>query len=147
MPYLPSPRIGWPICARCALIWWVLPVISSTSNIDVLFLLSSDKTLYLVNISIYPFLGVVTEDKTADSLTKILNKKYTYISPGHRIDRNTTGLVLFAKNPEALEILLLKFKNKEKILELQKEFVKILTEMGATCEIGFVDKDNNVFEF
>lgn len=58
-------------------------------------------------------LEVVTEDKTADSLTKILNKKYTYISPCHRIDRNTTGLVLFAKNPEALEILLLKFKNKE----------------------------------
>lgn len=38
-------------------------------------------------------------------------------------------------------------ENKEKILELQKEFVKILTEMGATCEVGFVDKDNNVFEF
>ena len=40
-----------------------------------------------------------------------------------------------------------RMENKEKILELQKEFVKILTEMGATCEVGFVDKDNNVFEF
>ena len=38
-------------------------------------------------------------------------------------------------------------ENKEKIIELQKEFVKILTDMGATCEVGFVDKDNNVFEF
>ena len=33
--------------------------------------------------------------------------------PCHRIDRNTTGLVLFAKNEKSLEILLSKFKNHE----------------------------------
>lgn len=33
--------------------------------------------------------------------------------PCHRIDRNTTGLVLFAKNEIALKILLDKFKNRE----------------------------------
>ena len=33
--------------------------------------------------------------------------------PCHRLDRNTTGLVLFAKNQEALDILLDKFKNHE----------------------------------
>ena len=33
--------------------------------------------------------------------------------PCHRIDRNTTGLVLFAKNEESLNILLNKFKNHE----------------------------------
>lgn len=58
-------------------------------------------------------LEVVSENVSADSLTKILSKQYSYIKPCHRIDRNTTGLVLFAKNPEALEILLSKFKNKE----------------------------------
>ena len=47
------------------------------------------------------------------SLTEILEKKYTYIKPCHRIDRNTTGLVLFAKNEESLNILLNKFKNRE----------------------------------
>ena len=31
----------------------------------------------------------------------------------HRLDRNTSGLVLFAKNKESLEILLEKFKNQE----------------------------------
>ena len=35
------------------------------------------------------------------------------IFPCHRLDRNTIGLVLFAKNEEALNILLDKFKNRE----------------------------------
>lgn len=51
------------------------------------------------------------------SLTEIINKQYTNCEyqpqPCHRIDRNTTGLVMFAKNKEALEILLKKFKEHE----------------------------------
>jgi len=48
-----------------------------------------------------------------NSLTSLLQKQYSFIKPCHRIDRNTTGLVLFAKTPEALDILLAKFKQKE----------------------------------
>ena len=48
-----------------------------------------------------------------NSVTSILEKKYSYIKPCHRLDRNTTGLVLFAKNEESLNILLAKFKNHE----------------------------------
>ncbi len=52
-----------------------------------------------------------------NSLTEIINKQYTNCEfkpqPCHRIDRNTTGLVMFAKNKEALEILLEKFKEHE----------------------------------
>ena len=48
-----------------------------------------------------------------NSVTSILEKKYSYIEPCHRLDRNTTGLVLFAKNEESLNILLDKFKNHE----------------------------------
>ena len=33
--------------------------------------------------------------------------------PCHRLDRNTTGLILYAKNEESLNILLQKFKNHE----------------------------------
>lgn len=40
-----------------------------------------------------------------------LNNSFCY--PCHRIDRNTTGLVLFAKNKEALSILEEKIKNNE----------------------------------
>ncbi len=51
------------------------------------------------------------------SLTEIINKQYTNCEfkpkPCHRIDRNTTGLVMFAKNEQALEILLEKFKEHE----------------------------------
>ena len=51
------------------------------------------------------------------SLTEIINKQYTNCEfkpqPCHRIDRNTIGLVMFAKNKEALEILLEKFKEHE----------------------------------
>ena len=53
----------------------------------------------------------------AKSLTEIINKKYTNCEfkpqPCHRIDRNTTGLVMFAKNEKAIEIILEKFKNHE----------------------------------
>lgn len=47
------------------------------------------------------------------SISSILEKQYSYIKPCHRLDRNTTGLVLFAKNSESLEILLEKFRTKE----------------------------------
>lgn len=49
-----------------------------------------------------------------NSLTTMLEKNLGYcVLPCHRLDRNTTGLVLFAKNDEALSILLDKFKNSE----------------------------------
>lgn len=48
-----------------------------------------------------------------NSLTSILQTKYKYILPCHRLDRNTTGIILFAKNLNALNILLSKFRNHE----------------------------------
>ncbi len=52
-----------------------------------------------------------------NSLTSIIHKKYINSSflpmPCHRLDRNTKGLVLFAKNKESLSILLDKFKHHE----------------------------------
>lgn len=39
--------------------------------------------------------------------------KNVFIEPCHRLDRNTNGLVLFAKNETALNILLDKFKKRE----------------------------------
>ena len=51
------------------------------------------------------------------SLTTLVQKKYKNSSflpmPCHRLDRNTTGLILFAKNKCALDILLDKFKSHE----------------------------------
>ena len=56
----------------------------------------------------------VTGDK---SLTSLIHKKYANCGflpmPCHRLDRNTTGLILFAKNQESLDILSDKFKKHE----------------------------------
>ncbi len=53
----------------------------------------------------------------SQSLTTLIHKQYANCGflpmPCHRLDRNTTGLILFAKNQEALDILLYKFKNHE----------------------------------
>ena len=57
----------------------------------------------------------VTENSTMEyTLTSIVKQKYGQnLEPCHRLDRNTKGLVLYAKNPISLEIMLNKFKNKE----------------------------------
>ena len=70
-----------------------------------------------------------------NSLEEYANNLYRnqFIKPCHRLDRNTSGLVLFAKNEEALEILLEAFKNQniEKhyrcvVIGIPKETHKIL---------------------
>ncbi len=76
-----------------------------------------------------------------DSLTSILEKEYTYIAPCHRLDRNTTGLLLFAKNEKALNILLDKFKNKE----IEKHYLAKV--YGIPCKksqnlVAYLFKDN-----
>ena len=52
-----------------------------------------------------------------NSLTEVIHKKYSNCGflpmPCHRLDRNTKGLILFAKNQESLHILLNKFKKHE----------------------------------
>lgn len=50
-----------------------------------------------------------------NSLSLLLNKlmNYSYIEPCHRLDRNTTGIVIFAKSKIALDILNEKFKTQE----------------------------------
>ncbi len=48
-----------------------------------------------------------------NSLTSILNSQGYSLSPCHRLDRNTCGLVIFAKSESVLNILLEKFKSKE----------------------------------
>ena len=59
-------------------------------------------------------LSVTEDDSNSATLTSILKSKYgNNINPCHRIDRNTKGLVIYAKNDKALNILLDKFKNKE----------------------------------
>ncbi len=57
-------------------------------------------------------------DNTENSLTKLLQQKYNTLEkkfpyPCHRLDRNTSGLVIFAKNEISLNILNKKIINHE----------------------------------
>ncbi len=81
------------------------------NNFDIEIIYNDDNIL-IVN---KPDKLSVTENKSNSiTLTSILKSKYgNKLTPCHRIDRNTKGLVLFAKNEISLNILLEKFKNRE----------------------------------
>ena len=78
-------------------------------NINVIY---EDENILVVN---KPENIPVTEDSTSTyNLTTLIKEKFgKSLEPCHRLDRNTSGLILFAKNTESLNILLNKFKNKE----------------------------------
>ena len=75
-------------------------------NLDIVY---EDNNILVINKPIN--LEVVGEN----SLTTLVHQKYPKQKPMpcHRLDRNTTGLVLFAKNDTALNILFDKFKKHE----------------------------------
>lgn len=75
-------------------------------HLDIVF---EDNNILVINKPIN--LEVVGEN----SLTTLVHQKYPEQKPMpcHRLDRNTTGLVLFAKNDIALNILFDKFKKHE----------------------------------
>ena len=80
-----------------------------------------------------------------NSITEVIAKKYTNCEfkpkPCHRIDRNTTGLVIFAKNQEALEIMLEKFRKHE----IEKHYLAVVygipNRKSARLE-AYLFKDN-----
>ncbi len=80
-----------------------------------------------------------------NSLTDLVHKKYTNSDfkpmPCHRIDRNTTGLVLFAKNELSLDILLNKFKNHE----IEKHYLAMvygIPSVNYKRNVAYLFKDN-----
>ena len=77
----------------------------------------------------------------SDSITSILKRQYAYIEPCHRLDRNTTGLLIFAKNKDALDILLQKFKNRE-IEKHYKAMVYGIPNIKSQTLEAYLFKDN-----
>lgn len=77
----------------------------------------------------------------SNSITSILKRQYAYIEPCHRLDRNTTGLLIFAKNKDALDILLQKFKNREIEKHYKAMVYGIPNIKGQTLE-AYLFKDN-----
>ena len=87
-----------------------------TFNLDIVY---EDDNIIVINKP--ERIEVVSNNKEEITLTNLIQDKYNslnYPSPCHRLDRNTTGLVVFEKNKETLEILLDKFKN----MEIEKHY-------------------------
>ena len=83
---------------------------------------------------------------TENCLTKLLQNRYNNLEPEfpypcHRLDRNTTGLVIFAKNKISLEILDNKFKNGEIDKFYKCTVIGILDKKQATIK-DYLFKDN-----
>lgn len=107
-----------------------------TPNLDIIF---EDENILIVN---KPANLEVTGE---NSLTNIIHAKYSNANflpmPCHRIDRNTTGLVLFAKNETSLNILLDKFKNHE----IRKKYLALVYGIPKVKKArleSFLFKDN-----
>ena len=105
-------------------------------NLDIFF---EDENILIIN---KPANIEVTGN---NSLTTYVHQKYSSLPfkpmPCHRLDRNTTGLILFAKNEESLNILLSKFKDHE----IEKHYLALVygipKESHKRCE-AFLFKDN-----
>ena len=87
-----------------------------TFDLDIIF---EDENILVVNKPV----GIEVVSNNDDDLTlvKLVLEYYSskdFPAPCHRLDRNTSGLVVFAKNKVSLDILLEKFKN----MEIEKHY-------------------------
>ena len=112
-------------------------LLENNFNLDIFF---EDENILIIN---KPYKIEVTG---TNSLTTFVHKKYQGSNnfkpmPCHRLDRNTTGLVLFAKNQKSLDILLNKFKEHE----IEKHYLALVygtpSENYKRCE-AYLFKDN-----
>lgn len=104
-------------------------------NLEIVF---EDDNVLIVNKPI----GIeVVSNGSGKSLASILKEKYDFIEPCHRLDRNTSGLILFAKNKASLEILLDKFKNKE-IKKYYKCTVYGIPKQQSATLVSYLFKDS-----
>jgi len=89
--------------------------------------------------------GIEVLDDLDNNLTKIVQDKYSLIAgfpyPCHRLDRNTSGLIIYAKNKETLDIL----NDKIEKHEIQKFYkctvIGILNKKEDTLE-DYLFKDS-----
>ena len=88
----------------------------NTFKLDIIY---EDNNILIVNKPS----GIEILDSFENSLTKLVQDNYNldnnFPYPCHRLDRNTSGLIIYAKNKEALDILNKKIENHE-ILKFYK---------------------------
>lgn len=78
---------------------------------------------------------MATEKSSEANLTDELKKLYKYIEPVHRLDKQTSGLILFAKDAVSLKELMRQFKDKE----VQKEYEAVVDGVWTGRKQGRID--------
>ena len=110
----------------------------NTINLDIIY---EDDNLLIINKPS----DIEVLDDTNNSLTKYVQDKYNlnnnFPYPCHRLDRNTSGLILYAKNKESLDILNSKIENHEIQKFYKCTVIGILTKKEATLE-DYLFKDS-----
>lgn len=77
-----------------------------------LFVVYEDENILILNKP--AGISVTENSREKETLTTLAKAQFgKNLEPCHRLDFNTTGLILYAKNETALSILLQKFKNRE----------------------------------
>ena len=111
-------------------------LLKPTISLDIIY---EDDNILIINKPI----GIeVTGNNSLTSIVHNLYKASEFLPmPCHRIDRNTIGLVLFAKNQSSLDILLNKFK----LHEIEKHYLALVYGIPKKnyqrCE-AYLFKDN-----
>ncbi len=83
-------------------------LLEESVNLDIIY---EDKNILLINKPIN--IEVTGKNSLTDVVHRLYKLQEFLPMPCHRLDRNTSGLILFAKNQTALDILLDKFKHHE----------------------------------
>lgn len=86
-------------------------------------------------------ISVTDEKSSSTTLTHLVQDYCKSAMPCHRLDRNTKGLVIFAKNTQSLEILLKKFKDRE-ILKNYVCLVFGIPKAKSQTLVSYLFKDN-----
>jgi len=89
--------------------------------------------------------GIEILDDTENNLTKLIQNHYNlnnnFPYPCHRLDRNTSGLILYAKNKESLDILNEKIE-KHELLKFYKCTVIGILKKKETTLTDYLFKDS-----
>lgn len=106
-------------------------------NLDIVY---EDKNILIIN---KPSGISVLKDNTKSkiSFSDIVNNYCPNAKPCHRLDRNTSGLIIYAKNQEILEIILEKFKKRE-IEKYYKAVVYGIPKLKTAQMQAYLFKDN-----
>lgn len=80
-------------------------------------------------------ISITDDNNSTPTFTSLVKQKYgSNLNPCHRLDRNTKGLIIYAKNPLSLQIMQEKFKCRE----IEKHYLAKV--------YGIIDKNHEILE-